>query len=91
MKKLLFLLPLLLFADVDPFNAGNLNSPNPYGLTRDEKAILKNKNEIDKNKNSIKKLEDEIKKIKNDLASKLVMYDETIYFSKNSDKHINFY
>jgi TolA-binding protein len=89
MKKLLFFIPFLLFADVDPFNAGNLNLPNPYGLTSDEKAILKNKNEIDKNKNSIKKLEDEIKKIKNDLASKLVMYDETISDLKDKASSIN--
>ncbi|GAX87822.1 conserved hypothetical protein [Lebetimonas natsushimae] len=89
MKKLLFLLPLLLFADVDPFNAGNLNSPNPYGLTPDEKAILKNKNEINKNKKTILKLENEIKKIKNDIASKLVMYDETINDLKDKTSSIN--
>ena len=43
MKKLFFILPIVLLADVDPFKAG-LNSTNPYGLTPQEKAILQNKN-----------------------------------------------
>jgi TolA-binding protein len=89
MKKLLFFIPFLLFADVDPFNAGNLNSPNPYGLTPDEKAILKNKNEIIKNKENIKKLQKEIQEIKNNLASKLVMYDEIINDLKDKTSSIN--
>jgi TolA-binding protein len=89
MKKLLFFVPFLLFADVDPFNAGNLNAPNPYGLTPDEKAILKNKNEINKNKINIDKLKKEIKKLKDDLTSKIVMYDETINDLKDKTSSIN--
>jgi TolA-binding protein len=89
MKKLLFFIPFLLFADVDPFKAGNLNSPNPYGLTPDEKAILKNKNEIIKNKKNIKNLQNKIQEIKNILASKLVMYDEIINDLKDKTSSIN--
>jgi TolA-binding protein len=89
MKRLLFFIPFLLFADVDPFNAGNLNSPNPYGLTPDEKAILKNKNEINKNKILIKNLKKELENIRSDLASKLVMYDETINDLKDKTSSIN--
>jgi TolA-binding protein len=89
MKRLLFFIPFLLFADVDPFNAGNLNSPNPYGLTPDEKVILKNKNEINKNKILIKNLKKEFENIRSDLASKLVMYDETINDLKDKTSSIN--
>ena len=48
-KKLLYILLLanLCKADqVSVFGAGNLNSPNPYGLTNTEKNILKNKKEL---------------------------------------------
>lgn len=33
-------------AEVSVFGAGDLNSPNPYGLTKTEKHILKNKKEL---------------------------------------------
>ncbi|WP_428025724.1 tetratricopeptide repeat protein [Arcobacter sp.] len=37
----------LTFAEeVSVFGAGNLDSPNPYGLTKTEERILKNKNEL---------------------------------------------
>jgi len=52
MKRLLlissFLLPLSLYAERSAFGAGDLDSPNPYGLTKAEKKILENK-EILKN------------------------------------------
>ena len=48
MKKLFFLLPIILLADIDPFKAGDLNSPSPYGLTPQEKVILLNKKNIQK-------------------------------------------
>jgi TolA-binding protein len=49
MKKFYILLALVvaLNADVSAFKAGNLDSDNPYGLTRDEKYILKNKKNIE--------------------------------------------
>ncbi|MDP3301555.1 MAG: tetratricopeptide repeat protein [Sulfuricurvum sp.] len=37
---------LLLAAEPSVFGAGNLNQPNPYGLTAEEKLILENKQEI---------------------------------------------
>lgn len=41
------LLSSLLFAsEPSVFGAGNLNTPNPYGLTAEEKLILENKQEI---------------------------------------------
>jgi len=48
MKKFftLSILGVALFADVSAFKAGNLDSDNPYGLTQDEKYILKNKKDI---------------------------------------------
>ncbi|WP_024787097.1 MULTISPECIES: tetratricopeptide repeat protein [unclassified Lebetimonas] len=88
MKKLLFLLPLLLFADVNPFNAGNLNSPNPYGLTPDEKAILNNKKSINNVLKNINSLKNELKKIKNEFTQKFVQYDETINDLKDKSQAI---
>jgi TolA-binding protein len=73
MKKLFLFLPLLLLAEVDPFSAG-LNSPTPYGLTPQEKAILSNKKKIKALNNEIKDLKSRLDKI----TIKLVNYDETI-------------
>jgi TolA-binding protein len=55
MKKFT-ILPFLiasLNADVSAFEAGNLDSNNPYGLTQDEKYILQNKKDISKLKSII--------------------------------------
>ena len=50
MNKSLLCLALLatsaLTAEVSVFGAGDLNSPKPYGLTKTEKHILKNKQEL---------------------------------------------
>ncbi|EDM24415.1 tetratricopeptide repeat protein [Caminibacter mediatlanticus TB-2] len=73
MKKLLFFLPLILVAEIDPFSAG-LNSKTPYGLTPTEKAILKNKQNITKLSKEIETLKDNLDKMK----LKLISYDETI-------------
>jgi len=40
------LLPLSLYAEKSAFGAGDLDSPNPYGLTKAEKKILDNKETI---------------------------------------------
>ena len=39
------------------FGAGDLDSPNPYGLTKSEKVILKTKNIVAKNKKQIKRVD----------------------------------
>lgn len=44
--SLSLLLPLAAFAEKSAFGAGNLDSPNPYGLTSAEKKILDNKNTL---------------------------------------------
>ena len=50
MNKIFIFIVLLatnaLTAEVSVFGAGDLNSPNPYGLTKTEKHILKNKQEL---------------------------------------------
>ena len=49
MKKYILTLSLLLsyaFAEPSAFGAGDLDSTNPYGLSENEKHILKNKNSI---------------------------------------------
>ena len=86
MKKLLFLLPLFLLADVNPFNAGNLNSSNPYGLTPQEKAILHNKKSIESLKKEIQSLKNDINKLNNNLAQRFVSYDETLSDLKNKSQ-----
>jgi len=73
MKKLFFLVPIFLFADVNPFTAG-LNSSKPYGLTPQEKAILQNKKEISKLKVQVDDLNNQL----NQLKLKLSNYDDII-------------
>jgi len=83
MKKLLFFLPMFLLADVNPFNAGNLNSSNPYGLTPQEKAILHNKKSIESLKKEVQSVKNNINKLNDNLAQKFVSYDEILNDLKN--------
>lgn len=79
MKKLLILFFFaFLYAEIDPFKAGDLNSPSPYGLTQTEKAILKNKKEIKKNASLIKNLQKDLKELKSKITQKFIEYDEKI-------------
>ena len=78
MKKLFFLLPIILLADIDPFKAGDLNSPSPYGLTPQEKAILLNKKNIQKNIDLINELKKNLNDFKSKLVQKFVEYDQSI-------------
>ena len=79
MKKLLTLFFFVfLYAEVDPFKAGDLNSPSPYGLTSAEKAILKNKKDIEKSTILIQDLQDDLKKLKSKIAKKFIGYDDKI-------------
>lgn len=61
MRRIFFLgffslfLPLAAFAEKSAFGAGNLDSPNPYGLTSAEKKILDNKNTLDNIKGTSRK------------------------------------
>jgi len=43
------------FAETSMFGAGNLDSENPYGLSRSEEVIVKNKKIVAKNEQKIKK------------------------------------
>jgi len=45
------------------FGAGDLESPNPYGLTTAEKVIVKNKKTLEKTNKSLEKNEKRIKKV----------------------------
>ena len=75
MKKALFCLPLMLLAsDINPFGAGNINSSNPYGLTPEEKAIVKNKKNISKLQYETEQLSSTLNTIKLRMNS----YDEVI-------------
>ncbi|MEA3228888.1 MAG: hypothetical protein U9P38_07440, partial [Campylobacterota bacterium] len=50
--------PFLLYsAEPSAFGAGNLDNPNPYGLTDSEKVLLENKNNLIQNKNQLRKVE----------------------------------
>jgi len=79
MKRLLFVVFFtFLYAEIDPFKAGDLNSPSPYGLTPTEKAILKNKKDIKKNSILIKKLQKALEKLKSKITRKFIEYDDKI-------------
>jgi len=71
MKKFFLFLPIVLLADINPFNAG-INSN--YGLTPQEKVILENKKEIKTIKKNLSLLEKDLKNLK----IKLISYDESI-------------
>ncbi len=75
MKKLLILIPFLVFADVDPFSAGLKSG---YGLTEDEKAILQNRKEIKSLEKNLKNLTSKIEDIQNKNSLKFVEYDQDI-------------
>ncbi len=50
--------PLFLYsAEPSAFGAGNLNNPNPYGLTNSEKVLLENKQKLIKNQTNLRKVE----------------------------------
>ncbi len=51
----LLLSTILLSNEQSMFGAGDLNTPNPYGLTSAEKAIVKNKNILVNNEKKIKR------------------------------------
>ena len=86
MKKLIFLLFFgLLYGEVDPFKAGDLNSPSPYGLTSIEKEILKNKKEIKKNTLLIKDFKKDIEKLNSKITKKFIEYDDRV-----SDLHTKY-
>lgn len=51
-------LPLL--AEVSAFDAGNLNSQNPYGLTDSEKEVLKNRQNVASLESSLGSIEEQI-------------------------------
>ncbi len=60
-----------LFAVADEpsaFEAGNLDSPNPYGLTKSEKAILANKKEIDTIKKSVYSMQSKLNTLQEKVA-----------------------
>ena len=66
MKKL-FILPILAsfsLAEPSAFEAGNLDSNTPYGLTKDETYIWQNKQDIKKLKQIIAKQAQQIKEQK---------------------------
>ena len=80
MNKLLILIFFsFLYAEVDPFKAGDLNSPSPYGLTPTEKEILKNKQDIQKNTLLIKTLQKDLEKLRSKITQKFIEYDDKIY------------
>lgn len=55
------------FAEMSMFGAGDLNSPEPYGLTSTEKAIVENKKTIDQTDKKVNKLQSELRSVKQSL------------------------
>ena len=53
--SIFFITNTILLAETSMFGAGNLESTNPYGLTKTEKVIVKNKKIVAKNEKTLKK------------------------------------
>jgi len=72
MKRLLlistFLLPLSLYAERSAFGAGDLDNPNPYGLTKAEKKILENKETLANVKGTSRKNKSRLTEVEESLA-----------------------
>jgi TolA-binding protein len=72
MKRLLlissFLLPLTLCAERSAFGAGDLDNPNPYGLTKAEKKILENKEVLANVKGTSRKNKSRLTEVEESLA-----------------------
>ncbi len=67
MKRILSLASLALMAlaqEPSAFEAGNLNAPNPYGLTPQERAIYQNKKDIKQIKTRLYTLQSEVQNLK---------------------------
>ncbi len=62
------LLPLSLWAEKSAFGAGDLNSPNPYGLTKAEKHILDNKETIEDIEGTVRKNRSRISSVEESLS-----------------------
>jgi len=62
------LLPLAAFAEKSAFGAGNLDSPNPYGLTSAEKKILDNKNTIGNIKGTSRKNQSRLDRVEESVS-----------------------
>ena len=76
MKKIIFLFGVVfLQAAPSAFEAGNLDSDNPYGLTKDEKYIYKNKLDIKKLQKTILLQQKEIKNLKLQLVNVKMLLD----------------
>ncbi len=77
-----FLLATFVYAgEPSVFEAGDLNSNAPYGLTEDEKKIYKNKQEIQKLKQEISLLKNEVSVLKDSIdgiRSVISSYSDTI-------------
>ncbi|MEA3228252.1 MAG: tetratricopeptide repeat protein, partial [Campylobacterota bacterium] len=73
------------------FGAGNLDNPNPYGLTDSEKVLLENKNNLIQNKNQLRKVEVNSNKQANkvDLLRERVDGLQSIVESINKKSHQN--
>ena len=77
-KITIILLSVIALCASEPsaFEAGNLDAPNPYGLTSSEKVILKNKKEVKTfEKNQVKRIEQ--------LPNKIKKFEREIFGCKN--------
>ncbi|NPA55852.1 MAG: tetratricopeptide repeat protein [Epsilonproteobacteria bacterium] len=78
MKKILFTIVTtsILSAEPSAFMAGDLNSPNPYGLTKDEQFIYQNKQNIQKLYSYLQQQHKEIEQLKLQLVNYKMSNDE---------------
>ena len=80
-----------LYAEVSVFGAGDLNSPEPYGLTDTEKLIVKNKQIVQNNEKRLKKTNSLIQELQERIEGISSLLDaESVKLNKtyiNLNKH----
>jgi len=84
--------PLFLYSsEPSAFGAGNLNNPNPYGLTKSEKVLLENKQNLIKNKKNLRKVEIKSNRQANevDLLRERIEGVQTVVESISRKAHLN--
>ena len=81
----------LFSAEPSAFGAGDIDSPNPYGLTKSEKVLLENKNDLIKNKKTLRKVEIKSNRQANevDLLKERIDGLQSIVESINRKSHAN--
>lgn len=76
-----FIATLSLSSEISVFDAGNLNTQNPYGLTDNEKQLLRNKRDVATLESSLSSMQEQVQGIQSvleGLSSKILKIEQRI-------------